>query len=339
VATPDERIQAIEWVAASTVHPNEAHDFTPWLSRNLHLLADVLGLDELSLVGTEVLVGDYRLDILAEGQLGDEVWPVAIENQYRTTDHRHLGQLITYLAQQEQGHAVWVVEDASDQHLAAMEFLNRTTIAEFNYWLLRVRFTPTGAGYQVFFDVLSRPNEFVRSDTGHQGGPVGSGGDRTLDGRYEFHAGLTERLRSPLSQAGWRNVAMHKGGWSVRMLYPKDVELARWGRVVVRSHGDNFYLHLLVTKGDQETNTAIVELLRQRYGDQLEELVPDEAEVRWHDAGQSADGIKVVWYGDGFATDPDEAGSAILEVCTGWLAALRATPLDDLEHALRSVGG
>jgi hypothetical protein len=149
MSTPDEKIRPIEWIAASAVHPSEAHDFTPWLARNLELIGEIIGLDEIELVGTETRVGDYRLDILAEGALGEERWPIAIENQYQTTDHRHLGQLITYLAQQEQGHAVWVVEDASDQHVAAIEFLNRTTVADFNYWLLRVRFMDAGDGYRV----------------------------------------------------------------------------------------------------------------------------------------------------------------------------------------------
>jgi hypothetical protein len=337
MSTPDDMIQPIDWVAASSVLPNEAHDFTPWLARNLHLLADVLGLDELKPLGTEVRVGDYRLDILAEGQFGEEVWPVAIENQYQTTDHRHLGQLITYLAQQEHGHAVWVVEDASDQHLAAMEFLNRTTVAEFNYWLLRVRFTPSGSGYQVFFDVLSRPNEFVRHDRPSGGGIGETTSNRTVDERYDFHAALLERLRGPLSQKGWRNVAMHTGGWHVRMLYPRDVELARWGRVVIRSHTDNFYIHLLVVKGDQATNTAIVEELHRRYSDHLQELVPSGGEIRWHEAGQAADGIKVVFHGDGFTTDPDEAAEAIQQVCVGWLSILRDLPLDDIDELLEQA--
>ena len=78
----------------------EASHFTPWLADNLDILADALGLAELTLVETESDVAGNRLDILATGtdEDGDER-PVAIENQYGISDHKHLGQLVTYLAQ------------------------------------------------------------------------------------------------------------------------------------------------------------------------------------------------------------------------------------------------
>lgn len=330
MSTPDDKIRPIEWVPASTVHPNEAHDFTPWLSRNLPLLADVLGLDELELRGTEVAVGDYRLDLLADGQLAEESWPVAVENQYGSTDHRHLGQLITYLAQQEQGHAVWIVEDASDQHIAAIEFLNRTTVADFNYWLLRARFTPAGDGYQVFFDVLARPNEFIRSSDSAHGGS-GRSGRLTKPERLEFHTAILERLKQPLIAVGWRNVSMDKSGYLLRMRYPTHQPLAQWGFVYIRSLPDQFYVHMMVRKGDATTNNAIIDILQERYGDALEAAMPRQAQVRWHDAEQNADAIKIVFHGDGYNADPDEAAELVRRVCVTWLELLETDPIEDLD--------
>jgi hypothetical protein len=40
-------------VFSATAFPDEARDFTPWLSTHLDLLAEALGLDDLQLVGTE----------------------------------------------------------------------------------------------------------------------------------------------------------------------------------------------------------------------------------------------------------------------------------------------
>src|SRR5688572_21696490 len=79
---------------ATEVWGHEAQGFTPWLSQNLDLLAEALKIDELELKGTEVSAGDFRLDILAEDTQGH---PVLIENQFGPTDHKHLGQLISYV--------------------------------------------------------------------------------------------------------------------------------------------------------------------------------------------------------------------------------------------------
>jgi hypothetical protein len=78
-----------------------------------------------------------------------------------------------------------------------------------------------------------------------------------------------------------------------------------------------------------------VDLLHDRYGDRLAELVPDDAEIRWHEAGQAADGVKIVLPGEGYHADVDEAASQILQTCIGWLELLTAEPLVDLAPTVR----
>jgi hypothetical protein len=65
------------------VWPHEALDFTNWLAAadNMALLADQLGLGELQVRGTEVQVGSFAIDILAEDVEGDLG---VIENQFAT---------------------------------------------------------------------------------------------------------------------------------------------------------------------------------------------------------------------------------------------------------------
>ena len=77
--------------------PDEAKDFTPWLSseEGLSLLGEAIGM-ELELEATEVTVGHYRADIVAKDTLSNQY--VVIENQLESTNHDHIGKLFTYAA-------------------------------------------------------------------------------------------------------------------------------------------------------------------------------------------------------------------------------------------------
>src|SRR6516165_3986110 len=123
----------LETVPLRQLWPHEANDFTPWLAEpdNLSLLADTLNLDELQVQGTEVPVGNFSIDILA---LDVEGHVVVIENQFGPTDHTHLGQILTYVAGQE-GHAtvVWIAEVIREEHRAAIDWLNASTIEGFDF--------------------------------------------------------------------------------------------------------------------------------------------------------------------------------------------------------------
>ena len=80
-------------VDISEVWPHEAQHFTPWLADNLDRLSRELGI-RLALEGTEVAVEEFSADILAINR--EDGSRVLIENQYGWSDHRHLGQILTY---------------------------------------------------------------------------------------------------------------------------------------------------------------------------------------------------------------------------------------------------
>jgi hypothetical protein len=108
-------------VPLRSVWPHEAVDFTKWLAGtdNIKLLADQLGLGELQVRGTEVQVGSFAIDILAEDVDGNLV---VVENQFGPTDHKHLGQIMTYVAGQEGDvTVVWVAEYFREEHRAAID--------------------------------------------------------------------------------------------------------------------------------------------------------------------------------------------------------------------------
>src|SRR6267143_4897369 len=102
---------------------SESSGFTPWLAHeeNLKLLGEAIGM-ELELESQEKEVGPFRADILCKDTANDN-W-VLIENQLDRTDHSHLGQLITYAAGLNAVTIVWIAERFTEEHRAAMDWLN-----------------------------------------------------------------------------------------------------------------------------------------------------------------------------------------------------------------------
>jgi hypothetical protein len=156
------RLGRLTTISAKTVWLHEAQTFTPWLAENLDLLGEALQIGELELKATELPAGEFRLDILAEDESGN---PVLIENQFGSTDHRHLGQLITYIAsQRSDATAIWIAETIRDDHRAAIDWLNSTTKEGFNFFAVEVEALKIGDSDPApFFRVVAQPNNWARA--------------------------------------------------------------------------------------------------------------------------------------------------------------------------------
>lgn len=101
--------------------PGEATHFTPWLAANLQLISEKLGL-ELELESVESAAGDFSADIVATDVATNR--RVIIENQYGSTDHRHLGQILTYSSVLNASVVIWIAEKIRSEHKSAIDFLN-----------------------------------------------------------------------------------------------------------------------------------------------------------------------------------------------------------------------
>lgn len=335
------QITALIWSSAKEVLPHEAHHFTPWLAKNLDLLADVLGLDELELVSTEWKVEAFSLDILARGTDADGDVTVVIENQYGATDHRHLGQILTYAAHAAaSGHrvlAVWVTEEVRPAHLAAVDFLNRVAAAEastFGMVLLRVMFAGAPVGWHVHFEVESEPNTFLKTRPPSNGG--GGASPETAAARAEFIEMVVALLDGPMEKAGLqRSGAVNLKHGAVVYRFPSIAEISKvaTARVVCSRETVNVAIYLEHYSTSAQ-NWAVAELLRHTYTPHLEAygLRIDD----WHGSNQTTKRERIITqldigYLGGTAKDVATRAASILG---GWARMVAEHPIHDIQASL-----
>jgi len=145
------------------VWKREDTDFTPWLAEeaNISVLGDTIRMD-LEVEATEKNVGRLRADIVARNTLDGS--RVLIENQLEVTDHNHLGQLMTYSAGEEAVSIIWIAKRFTDEHRAALDWLNRMTAEGLNFFGLEMELWRIGASaIAPKFNIVSQPNEWVKT--------------------------------------------------------------------------------------------------------------------------------------------------------------------------------
>jgi hypothetical protein len=153
----------LESVALREAWPHEAINFTPWLAEpeNLALLAESVGM-VLELEAVEKPVDAFSADILARDVTNDR-W-VLIENQLEGTDHTHLGQILTYAAGLDAETIIWIARDFREPHRAAIDYLNRVSGSEYNFFGVQVELLRIGASaYAPRFNVVAKPNDWSKS--------------------------------------------------------------------------------------------------------------------------------------------------------------------------------
>ena len=141
---------------------SEANGFTPWLARpeNLSLLGATIGI-ELELEAQEAGVGPFRADILCKDTVNGHY--VLVENQLERTDHTHLGQLMTYAAGLQAVTIVWIAQRFTEEHRAALDWLNSITDEEVNFFGLEVELWRIGeSAIAPKLNLVSKPNEGTR---------------------------------------------------------------------------------------------------------------------------------------------------------------------------------
>lgn len=142
---------------------SESSHFTPWLAQeeNLQLLGETIGI-ELELEAQEKEVGPFRADVLCKDTATDQ-W-VLIENQLERTDHSHLGQLLTYAAGLNAVTIVWIAQRFTEEHRAALDWLNERTDETINLFGLEIELWRIGdSPIAPKFNIISQPNDWSKT--------------------------------------------------------------------------------------------------------------------------------------------------------------------------------
>lgn len=155
-----DRLQPVE---LNNIWPGEAQNFTPWLAEeeNLILLGETLGMD-LELEAQEINVGKFRADILCKNTV-DDSW-VVIENQLERTNHKHLGQILTYSAGLNAYTVIWIAKEFEQEHLSALGWLNEITHERFRCFGIEIKVWQIGdSACAPQFDIVCAPNDWSRT--------------------------------------------------------------------------------------------------------------------------------------------------------------------------------
>ena len=272
----DQQLGRLERVDIRDQWKNEQGDFTPWLAKpeNLEILGETLGL-ELELEAKEKKVGEFQADIVCKVVGMDSL--VLIENQLEQTDHKHLGQLLTYAAGLHAVTIVWLAAPFRNEHRAALDWLNNITDEEFRFFGLEVELWRIGDSAPApKFDIVSQPNDWSRSVARAAKDELSEGALKQKEYWTEFQKQLNS-FGGPISgnrkpqPASWMSYGIRRTGFS---LNPAMNSQKNWIRAELYIDGSDASKRFDLLK-------QLKEEIEQELGNPLEwEELPDKRACR-----------------------------------------------------------
>ncbi|MBI4875638.1 MAG: DUF4268 domain-containing protein [Acidobacteria bacterium] len=255
----DLRLGELQRVPLESIWPDEAQDFTPWLAhpQNLRILSDTLGL-ELEPEDEEVPVGPFSADILCRNS-ADGSW-VVIENQIKKTDHTHLGQILTYAAGLEARTLVWVAAKFTEEHRAALDWLNENTRDELSLFGLEIELWRIGDSPPApKFNVVSKPNDWSKAKRREVEHPGSSHGQFQLEFWTAFKSHLegrtSLRTQKPAHQ-NWLNVSIGRAGFHLAAV------ASTWNTVTESYSSPELRVELVLTSSRAKQRFAKLEEMK-----------------------------------------------------------------------------
>lgn len=157
------RLGSLKRIDLRSVWGHEALDFTRWLAKeeNIAILCEEIDI-EIENIKPEESAGRYSVDILAtEVDTGKKV---IIENQLESTDHKHLGQIITYASAHDASIIIWIVKDFTEEHKQAIDWFNRHMPEQISFFLVQIELWKIGDSEPApKFNIISEPNYWAKT--------------------------------------------------------------------------------------------------------------------------------------------------------------------------------
>ena len=248
---------------------NEASDFTPWLAseENIALLADALGMNELEVKSQEEHVGPFRADILCVDPGTDKI--VLIENQLEKTDHNHLGQILTYAAGLDAVTIIWISKQFTEEHRASIDWLNRITDKEFNFFGVEIELIKIGDSPAApMFKVIAKPNGWSKDVRSSQSSSEGRSEGRVFN--YEYWCSFIEYMNNHPS----------------KLFRTRSASYSHWMSIAIGK--SRIHIDLLLNKKEQK---ATIQLYMW---DDAEKKIFDTL-VKYKDEAEEKIGIPLIW--------------------------------------------
>jgi len=271
------------------IWPNEARDFTKWLADNVGELGNALGI-ELELSQSEAPVGDFSLDLLAT-DLGTG-GKVIIENQLTSTDHDHLGKLITYAAGFGAEKVIWIAELIRDEHRQALEWLNQRTDEKTQFFAVTVEVLQIDESRPASnFKLLVLPNEWQKVAKHQRSSLISDRAERYRS----FYQKLIDELRENYSFTGARvaqpvNWCEFASGFS------------GFRYAVSFNRGNVVRVEVVIETGNYEKNKSIFDYLASKKEEIGKEF---GAELHWERLDDKRTS-RIAFYRDGSINDEDD---------------------------------
>jgi hypothetical protein len=135
-------------------HFKNEENFSSWLveEENLAALSRELGMS-LSEPRREVRVGNYFIDVNCNDVNNNR--NVIIELQITETDHDHFGKLMTYAYNTKTKVAIWICEDAKEEHKNAVRFMSE--YGQLEVYIVKVSIIKTSIGSIPSLTCIERP--------------------------------------------------------------------------------------------------------------------------------------------------------------------------------------
>ena len=230
------------------VWKSESQDFTPWLLENADALGKALGM-ELDLHEAEHSVGDFSLDLIGEEvNTGNKV---IIENQLERSNHRHLGQLLTYAGGTDPASIVWITDEFRDEHRAALDWLNERTDEETRFFGVEIGAVQIGdSPVAPQFRVVASPNSWQKEVKGS----TAAGLSKRQENYLRFWTLFSDEMKA--QGQTWTSRDPSKRLW---MVFPTGTSLARYAAGITQKY---VKVEIYINRGSQDENVQYLNTLR-----------------------------------------------------------------------------